>query len=145
MPKNPAFRSPFAISFGAVGGALSRYYFGLWLAKYLGASFPYGTFVINVSGCFVMGFLTTLVLRRAIPCRMRTAALHPDLWLLVTTGFIGSYTTFSTYEIDTASLLSHDLFLAFIYWFGTALLGLLSLLLGNALAGVRFTKRSPKN
>lgn len=135
MPENPAFRSPFAISLGAIGGALSRYYLGLWLAQHLGTSFPYGTFMINVSGCFVMGIFTTLVLRRAI-------VPHPDLWLLVTTGFIGSYTTFSTYELDTVTLRSSDPLHAFVYWFGTALLGLLSLFLGNTLANIRFAQRS---
>lgn len=80
MLQNPAFRTPVGISIGAIAGALSRYYLGLWFTQLFGTEFPYSTLIINVSGCFVMGFFTTLVLGRLI-------AIHPDIRLLVTTGF----------------------------------------------------------
>lgn len=127
MLTNPAIRAPLAISLGAIAGALSRYYLGTWFAQMFGTAIPYGTLLINISGCFVMGLFTTLSLWRAI---------HPDLRLLVTTGFIGSYTTFSTYELDTAKLLARDWESDLLYWFGSAVLGLLALQLGAALAEV---------
>ncbi len=75
-----------------------------------------------------MGFFTTLALGRLI-------AIHPDIRLLVTTGFLGSYTTFSTYELDTAKLFQErNLEVDLVYWLSSAVLALFSLLLGNALA-----------
>ncbi|PMB14962.1 camphor resistance protein CrcB [Fischerella thermalis CCMEE 5282] len=128
MLQNPAFRTPVGISIGAIAGALSRYYLGLWFTQLFGTEFPYSTLIINVSGCFVMGFFTTLALGRLI-------AIHPDIRLLVTTGFLGSYTTFSTYELDTAKLFQQrNLEVDLVYWLSSAVLALFSLLLGNALA-----------
>jgi CrcB protein len=128
MLQNPAVRTPVGISIGAIAGALSRYYLGLWFTQLFGTEFPYSTLIINVSGCFVMGFFTTLTLGRFI-------VIHPDIRLLVTTGFLGSYTTFSTYELDTAKLFQEQsLEVDLVYWLGSAFLALLSLLLGNALA-----------
>lgn len=56
MQLEPVVRIPVAISLGAIAGALSRYYLSVWLAQWLGTSFPYGTFVINLTGCLAMGF-----------------------------------------------------------------------------------------
>lgn len=128
MLQNPAVRTPIGISLGAIAGALSRYYLGLWFTQLFGTGFPYSTLIINVSGCFVMGFFTTLALDPLI-------AIHPDIRLLVTTGFLGSYTTFSTYELDTAKLLQErNLEIDLAYWFSSAFFAPISLLLGNALA-----------
>jgi len=129
MLKNPALRAPFAISLGAIAGALSRYYLGTWFAQMFGMAIPYGTLFINTSGCFLMGFFATLSLGRII-------TIHPDVRLLVITGFLGSYTTFSTYELDTAKLLERSWESDFLYWSGSAVLGLLALQLGIALAEV---------
>ncbi|OKH48201.1 fluoride efflux transporter CrcB [Scytonema sp. HK-05] len=128
MLQNPAIRTPVAISLGAIAGALSRYYLGLWFNQLFGTGFPYSTLIINVSGCFVMGFFTTLSLGRFI-------TIHPEVRLLVTTGFLGAYTTFSTYELDTANLLQQRrLEIGFFYWLGSAVLAILCLQLGNSLA-----------
>ncbi|CAA9570432.1 Fluoride ion transporter CrcB [uncultured Synechococcales cyanobacterium] len=124
---DPLIRAPLAISFGAVPGALSRYYLTLLFARWLGTSFPYGTLIINLSGALVMGFFVTLTLERAITA--------PDLRLLIAVGFLGSYTTFSTYALDTSMLLrtgGQDY--ALLYWAGSAILGVLGLELGSALA-----------
>lgn len=124
---DPRIRVPLAISFGAIAGALSRYYLTLFFARWLGTSFPYGTFVINVSGALVMGFFATLALERTV--------ISPDLRLLVAVGFLGSYTTFSTYALDTATLLRAGIQgAALFYWAGSAILGVLSLELGSYLA-----------
>jgi CrcB protein len=131
MLQSPHVRNPIAISLGAIAGALSRYYLTLWFAQ-RGTGFPYGTFFINLSGCFIMGFFTTLVLERL-------ANFPPDLRLLVTVGFLGAYTTFSTYGIDTVILLRNRSWLeASFYWAGSATLGIVCVQLGVMLA--RLTK-----
>jgi len=82
-----------AISLGAIPGALSRYYITELCKKIFGTKFPYGTFIINITGCFCMGFFITLISGIAdFPIQLR---------LMVATGFLGSYTTFSTYGFDT--------------------------------------------
>lgn len=137
MLRNPVFRAPLAISLGAIAGALCRYYFGLAINHILGIEMPYNTLVINVTGCFVMGFLAILSLGQVI-------RLHPDVRLLLLTGFLGSYTTFSSYELDSARLLQQnrleaDLF----YWVGSVTLGLLSLQVGALLAEWLLGKLDP--
>lgn len=126
MLANPAVRTPIAIGLGAIAGALSRYYLGLWLTHWLGTAFPYSTLFINLTGCFGMGLLAALFLQ--------FNRLHPDLRLLLTTGFLGSYTTFSSYTLDTARLVQQQtLDLGLLYWVGSAGLGLVSLYLGMRL------------
>ncbi len=123
-----SIRNPIAISFGAIAGALSRYYLTLWFAQRFGTSFPYGTFFINLTGCLAMGFFITLTLERftTLPLEVR---------LLATTGFLGAYTTFSTYGLESVTLLRDQRFgPALIYWAGSALLGILSVQMGVVLA-----------
>ncbi len=126
--QKPAIRAPIAVSLGAIAGALSRYYLTIWFARYLSNSFPYATFVINLTGSFAMGLLTTLVIDR-------TLLISPEMRLLIAVGFLGSYTTFSTYELDTMYLLREsNLPTTFLYWFGSATGGYLSLYLGLIVA-----------
>jgi fluoride exporter len=120
-------RTVAAISFGAIAGALSRYYLGLYLGQLFGTQLPYGTLIINVTGCFVMGVMTAVPLRHVV-------TIHPDLRLLLLTGFLGSYTTFSSYALDSVNLLQQQLDADLFYWAGSAFLGLLSLELGIVLA-----------
>lgn len=123
-----AIRNLLAVSLGAIAGALSRYYISLWFLQRFGVAFPYGTFVINITGCFVMGFFFTLAAERIL-------TIPPEIKLLVATGFLGSYTTFSTYGLETITLLQAQRFApAFIYWLGSAMLGILSAQLGVVLA-----------
>ena len=120
-------RVPLAISLGAIPGALSRYYVTLWLTRTMGTNFPYGTFIINLTGALIMGFFVTFTLERTIT--------SPDLRLLVAVGFLGSYTTFSTYALDTSILLkSGDRGLALFYWLGSAILGVFCLEIGSFFA-----------
>ena len=74
-----------------------------------------------------MGFFITLTLERVV--------MSPEVRLLVATGFLGSYTTFSTYELDTITLLGlRRITLGGLYWIGSALLGIFSVQLGVLLA-----------
>jgi CrcB protein len=121
-------RNPIAISLGAIAGALSRYYLTLWFSDRFGVSFPYGTFFINISGCFGMGFFATFALNHV-------AIISPEVRLLVATGFLGAYTTFSTYGLDTVGLLRNSTMLtATFYWAGSAIVGIISVQLGVILA-----------
>ena len=120
---NTAIRNPVAVSLGAISGALCRYYLNLWFVERFGVGFPYGTFFINVTGCFLMG-LVFMATESAI-------AISPEVKLLVATGFLGSYTTFSTYGLDTVSLIeAKGVIPALIYGVGSAVIGIISVKLG---------------
>ena len=128
MLLDPNIRNPIAISLGAIAGALSRYYLTLWFAKTFGIAFPYGTFFINLTGCFGMGFFVTLALERV-------ATIPSEVRLMITTGFLGAYTTFSTYGLETVTLLRDRNFSAVsFYWAGSAIFGIISVQLGIILA-----------
>lgn len=125
--QDDAIRNSVATSLGAIAGVLSRYYLTLWFSQRFGTSFPYGTFVINLSGALLMGFFSTLVLERVVT--------SSELRLLVAVGFLGSYTTFSTYALDAATLLqTGKRKTALFYWAGSAVLGVLSLKVGSFFA-----------
>ena len=85
-----------AISVGAVLGANLRYLLGGWIADRWGASFPVGTLVINVTGSFAIAIVLTLVTERV--------AAPPWVRPMVAIGFLGSYTTFSTFSYETLAL-----------------------------------------
>ncbi len=130
LPEQFTIRHPIAISLGAIAGSLSRYYLGIWLGQLLGTNFPYGTLAINLTGCLGMGFFITLASEKF-------ATISPELGLLVAVGFLGSYTTFSTYELDTVNLLRNSTVqIAILYWLGSAILGLVSIQLGSILAKI---------
>lgn len=127
MSKQSQIRAAIAVSLGAIAGALCRYYLSQQLSQIGETDFPWGTFTVNLSGCFGMGFVTTLAGRRW--------RLSPERLLMVTTGFLGSYTTFSSYELETALLGDRAGFLAaIIYGLGSPLLGTAGLLLGMEFA-----------
>jgi fluoride exporter len=120
-------RVPIAIALGAVPGALCRYYLTRWCIQWFGAGFPYGTFAINLSGALVMGFFATFTMERAIA--------SPDLRALVAIGFLGAYTTFSTYALDTTTLLHSGYWgKSLIYWSTSAILGIVCVEIGSILA-----------
>jgi fluoride exporter len=126
--QQPSVRNPLAISLGAISGSLCRYYIGLWFARVLGMNFPYGTLFINLTGSFVMGLFLTLIAKRIL-------FLSPEVILLVTVGFLGSYTTFSSYELDSIKLFNEKKFvIATFYWLGSPILGLIGIQLGIILA-----------
>jgi CrcB protein len=87
-----------AIWIGLAGfvGAVSRYTIEGWVSDRTRGAFPWGTFVVNVSGCFILGLLFTLLTERFLP--------HPTLRSALTIGFVGAYTTFSTFAFETMRL-----------------------------------------
>jgi fluoride exporter len=130
MVNGQEVRNIIAISLGAVAGALTRYYLSLWFLQKFGSSFPYGAFFINLTGCLVMGLFATLAFEK-IP------TIPPEIRLLVAVGFLGSYTTFSTYGLDTILLLRTGNFARVaLYWLGSAVLGVIGIQLGVIIARV---------
>lgn len=116
-----------AIAIGAVPGALSRYYLTEFCKRAMGGHFPYGTFIINFTGCLLMGFFFTLF--------KGIEGFPSEIDLLVRTGFLGSYTTFSTYGYDTLTLWRNGKQVATVfYWAGSAVLAVLGIVLGRYLA-----------
>ncbi|HKB04663.1 MAG TPA: fluoride efflux transporter CrcB, partial [Gemmataceae bacterium] len=86
------------VGLGSAAGGVLRYYLGRWVdERFGGTGFPWGTFVINVSGSFILGVLALLVLER-LPPDYRWA------YLLLGTGFCGGFTTFSTFSWETFQL-----------------------------------------
>lgn len=116
-------RQPLMISLGAIAGALCRHYLGLWLLRGLGSAFPYGTLFVNLTGSFLMGLLISLGARRL--------SLSPDVMLTLAVGFLGSYTTFSSYQLDTLRLMGENRgAIALLYWVGSPILGAIGIQLG---------------
>lgn len=90
---------------GAVGSA-ARYLVSVWAATRYGADFPYGTLIVNIAGCFIIGAFMTLVTERL--------SVSPYWRLLVTVGFVGGMTTFSSFSYETIHLLQEaDMLRAF--------------------------------
>ena len=113
----------------AIGGALgtnARYWLGVWVSQWASPRFPWATFSINVSGSFAIGFLT-MALARWLP--------HPSLRLLMLVGFLGGYTTFSTFAFESLTLLERgESGLALANMAGSLGAGLAAVALGVGLA-----------
>jgi CrcB protein len=116
-----------AIAAGAAAGGLARYWLASAIQQRVGAGFPWGTLVVNVTGSLLLGF----ILRYALA----TPELSLELRALLTTGFCGGYTTFSTYSYETVALLEDGQYeRAGLYAVGSALLALAATVCGFVLA-----------
>ena len=78
---------------GAGSGA--RYLIGLWAVQRLGAAFPYGTLIVNLAGCFALGVVVHLA---------SSMSWNPELRAAIAAGFLGGFTTYSTFNQDTLAL-----------------------------------------
>src|SRR6266581_1047745 len=85
-----------AVAAGGAVGAMSRYAVALLVAMFWKRDFPLATLLINVTGSFILGFFTTVAAEKT--------SFDPIWRLLVATGFVGAYTTFSTFEYETQRL-----------------------------------------
>lgn len=121
------------VSVGSALGGLARWGSGLALARVLGTAFPWGTFLINISGSFFLGWFATVLSQRYLR-GAETWVSADHLRLLVGVGFTGAFTTFSTFEWEADQLLRHDQGVrSFVYLVGSVALGLLAVRLGVAL------------
>jgi CrcB protein len=117
------------IAAGGALGSILRYWVGSTIAGRMGIRFPYGTLVVNITACVVIGFSLTYMSRRA--------DLSPAWRFLIPIGFIGAYSTFSTFEWETLSTMRSGAFaLAALYAVGSMILGLAATWCGTLLGDV---------
>jgi len=110
------------VGFGGFLGAVARYLLGSVVANRYGTAWPLGTFIINVTGCFAIGFFLTLTTERV--------TLHEGWRFFFPVGFVGAYTTFSTYEYETARLIESGAWgRALSYVLGSTLVGFAAVVL----------------
>ncbi len=106
-------------------GALSRYGVGYAVHAFMGRNFPWGTAAANTLGCFLFGLVWSLAEDRYM--------IRPETRIIILTGFMGAFTTFSTFIFETNQLLRDQEFLrAGLNFFGQSLAGFISLILGLA-------------
>ena len=111
--------------FGAAG-AVSRYWLDGRISELTHGQFPWGTFVINVAGAFALGLLVALTTERLLP--------HPNWRIAVGIGYLGSFTTFSTYAYESVKLAEDGAVgLALVNSFGMVVLGMLAAIVGLAI------------
>ena len=115
---------------GAGLGGLARYALGGWIMARSGVRFPLGTFLINVSGSFLIGLLMALFTERMHP--------HPNWRLFLVVGVLGGYTTFSSFEYETLqSVRDGERWMGLLYMAGSVMFGYLAVWLGAALVARR--------
>jgi CrcB protein len=113
-------------------GTLSRYGIGVWAGRALGTGFPYGTFIVNVTGCFLIALVSQLAIS--------TTFISPTMRLTLTTGFMGGLTTYSSFNYETTNLVRDRAWTAGLTNVGLTLgacfaAGMLGLLAARRLAG----------
>lgn len=118
------------VALGGAAGAVTRYALSLWtlslLSRSAWAAFPFSTLLINVSGSFMLAFLLTAIGRGVLP---------PELRLPLGVGFLGAYTTFSTFSVELDGLLLRGEWgRVALYLLGNVGLGMVAALAGRLLA-----------
>jgi fluoride exporter len=122
------WRAVIAVAVGAAIGGVLRYVVGQLFLQRFGPGFPWGTLFINVSGSFCIGIVAQLAVTRAF-------GMTPLVRILLATGILGGYTTFSAFELDALTLLESGLLLPLIYMFASVVLGF-----GGAALGIVLTR-----
>jgi len=92
----------FAVGVGGFVGSILRFWLATYVGQRMGTRFPYGTFLVNISGCFLIGLVMTILTERT--------HLSPTYRYLIPIGFIGGYTTFSAFEYETLRALQDGQF-----------------------------------
>jgi len=114
------------VALGGAIGSVARYLLGGWFAARFGAVFPYGTFVINVTGSFIIGLFLAYAQDRV--------SLSPYWRLFFAVGFVGGYTTFSTFEYESIRLFQDgEMLLGALYLMGSVVTGGVAAIAGIAL------------
>jgi fluoride exporter len=114
------------IGFAGALGTLSRYALAGAVQRWAGAEFPWGTFVVNVAGSLIFGFIWSIVAERFL--------LSPEVRLVILVGFMGAFTTFSTLMFESEQLIAGgEWMLAMLNVGGQVALGMIALIGGMAL------------
>lgn len=114
------------LAVGGAFGAVSRYLVQGWAQELIGGRFPWGTFVVNISGSFALGLVFALAMDRAI--------LSPEVRVPLMVGFIGSYTTFSTLMLESWTLVEEgDVARMALNLLGSVAVGMVALVAGLAI------------
>ncbi len=117
----------FLIAIGGALGSVARFWVGTTVAGRMGTRFPFGTLVVNISACLIIGLSVEILSRHA--------NLSPSWRYLIPIGFIGAYSTFSTFEWEIfANLSSGAFWIAILYISVSLVSGLIAVALGAALA-----------
>lgn len=107
------------IGIGGFVGANARYIVGRFIGQHLGTSFPWGTGIVNLTGAFLIGMIVTLLTDRAVD--------DPVWRQLIIVGFLGGYTTFSSYTLEAVTMMQDGRWApAVSYILGSNVLGLLA-------------------
>lgn len=106
------------IAMGGALGAVSRYLVGLAVMQWMAKPFPYGTLSVNLIGSLAIGIAYVLLVQN------QWGSGHYKALAMV--GFLGAFTTFSTFSLDSIGLIQQERWLAFLSYVGVSLLGCLS-------------------
>lgn len=119
----------FIVGIGSFFGGGMRFLISKWIQDLSFLSFPFGTMAVNVLGCLLIGFFSGLPYTGNL--------MSPSTKLILTTGFCGGFTTFSTFMNESSSLLKDENYLYFLlYLFGSLAVGLVAVLVGQQLSKV---------
>ncbi len=111
------------VGLGGFLGSIARFWLGSYITYRMGARFPFGTFAINISGSFLIGFIVTLLGEHV--------HWSPNLLYFIPIGFIGAYTTFSTFELEAfRSVRAGDVLLSLLYVVLSVTVGFVAVWLG---------------
>jgi CrcB protein len=114
------------IGLGGALGAIARYVLSSWIYQKYFYTFPWGTFVVNMLGCFVLGIVYVLGVENLVT--------SPNTRLFISVGFLGAFTTFSTLSLETLNLIkSGEIIVAVLNGLGSLLVGLIAVWLGMSL------------
>ena len=117
------------VGLGGCLGSMARYLCQKWFAGNFASQFPWGTFAVNLAGCFLLGIIYAT--------GEKTTFLTPQIRLLLITGFCGGFTTFSTFAFENMSLLkSGDIAYFLLYSIGSVVLGTIGVLAGASVIKV---------
>ena len=117
-------RMMLAIALGGALGAVARHFGAAAILKLTGPGFPYGIFLVNILGCLMMGVLIAVfATKMQVPSEVKA---------FLTVGFLGAFTTFSTYSMETVMLMDRGAWAdAILYAGGSVVLGILGFMVGT--------------
>jgi CrcB protein len=119
-------RNSILVGVGGLAGSILRYLVALYFARQATSGFPFGTLAVNLAGCFLIGILFAV--------SEKSDLLSPEMRVLLTTGFCGGFTTFSTFSYESIRLIQDgELLFVALYAGGSVVAGLLLTYLGMLL------------